>query len=215
MLFFKKNNINDDDIRTYSIHDVLGTVLSALCILTQKYASQLFYGIYPHKSSLIISGLPVKDRAELPFISCIMIGKSPPFPESLSITCQIAIVVSWLWCWAVKSMRINIKHFIRCLVNVRYSAFLFYLHPHISWNKNHLFLYWILRTWHVTCNQCLLSEWMDTWSNKMNNPISTLLNWCLYMISRSYWCSVGRISVLTVGSPWPNLLVISILLSLD
>ena len=51
-------------MKTYSFYNLLGTVLSAFCILTQKYASQLFYDIYACKFSLIISGLPAKDWAE-------------------------------------------------------------------------------------------------------------------------------------------------------
>lgn len=63
---------------------------------------------------------------------------------------------------------------------------------------------------------CLLNEWMDTWSNKMNKPISTLLNWySTYDVQKLPLFCRNWISVLTVGCPWPNLLVISILLSLD
>lgn len=60
MLFFQKN-ISYDDIKSHRIYNLLGTVLSAFYILTQKYASQSCYGTYAHTLSVIISGPPVKD----------------------------------------------------------------------------------------------------------------------------------------------------------
>lgn len=63
-----KGNISDSDRRIYSIYDVLGTALSALHILTQKY-TYFFHGIYPHNFNLINSGLLVKDHFDAQ--SCI------------------------------------------------------------------------------------------------------------------------------------------------
>lgn len=78
MLFFKKknDNITDSDIRTYSIYDVLGTVLTALHIFIQKYA-HFFCGIYPHNFNLINSGLLIKDfslnpRAAIYFLYSVL-----------------------------------------------------------------------------------------------------------------------------------------------
>lgn len=166
MLFFKKLQkqqcLRAIWLRAYTIYDVLGTILSGLHRLTQICAS---FMTYPHNFNLINSGLPVRDlylspRPAIYFL--YNIRQITSFPRVLIhhlSNSKGSIYNVNLGC-SFHENKYKAFHEMpgKCeTVNSLASPLSYYL-LYISWNRNHLFLYCILRAWHITCNQHLLRK---------------------------------------------------------
>lgn len=115
---------------------------------------------------------------DLPFIFYIILGKSPHFRvliHHLSNSKSSIYNVNLGGSFHENKYKAFHEMPGKCkTVNSLASPLSYYL-LYISWNRNHLFLYCILRAWHITCNQYLFVEknwWifeLTKWTSQLTN----------------------------------------------
>lgn len=163
MLFFKKLQKQQCWwLRAYTMYDVLGTILSGLHRLTQKCAS---FMTYPRNFNLINSGLPVRDfylspRPAIYFLYNIEQITSFPWVLIHHLSNSKSSIYNVNLGCSFHENKYKAFHEMsgKCeIVNSLASPLSYYL-LYIYWNRNHLFLYCILRTWYITCNQYVFVE---------------------------------------------------------